>query len=73
MARDAVVLEQALRWPKAASSRSGRSGSGFCWTTARASRERSCSVPRDDLRQLVGAHAAREGLALRRRQPAFFH
>ena len=31
-------------------------GSGFCWTTARASRERSCSA--------TGAHAAREGLAL---------
>ena len=29
MARDAVVLEQALRWPKAASSRSGRSGAVF--------------------------------------------
>ena len=40
VARDAVVLEQALYvevWEV---------GSGFCWTTARASRERSCSATR---------------------------
>ena len=76
MARDAVVLEQALRWPKAASSRSGRSGAVFVGRRPEllgsGAAPLHAAVPRDHLRQLVGAHAAREGLALRRRQPAFF-
>ena len=73
---DAVVLEQALRWPKAASSRSGRSGAVFVGRRPEllgsGAAPLHAAVPRDHLRQLVGAHAAREGLALRRRQPAFF-
>ena len=76
MARDAVVLEQALRWPKAASSRSGRSGAVFVGRRPEllgsGAAPLHAAVPRDHLRQLVGAHAAGEGLALRRRQPAFF-
>ena len=76
MARDAVVLEQALRWPKAASSRSGRSEAVFVGRRPEllgsGAAPLHAAVPRDHLRQLVGAHAAREGLALRRRQPAFF-
>ena len=62
MARDAVVLEQALRWPKAASSRSGRSGAVFVGRRPEllgsGAAPLHAAVPRDHLRQLVGAHAA---------------
>ena len=60
VARDAVVLEQALRWPKAASSRSGRSGAVF--VGRRPELLGSGAAPLHaaatrHLRQLVGAHA----------------
>ena len=49
-------------------------GSGFCWTTARASRERSCSATRGCATRspTPACWGSRCGMALRRRQPAFF-
>ena len=68
MARDAVVLEQALRLTKVAKGsfvEVWEVGSGFCWTTARASRERSCSATR-------GCATRSPTPACWGRQPAFF-